>query len=85
MATEKKAKLNPGYIYGDIDNKPLGGTGFIYVSDVPLQSLGIPEVGETTSLEIPVMANAKLLLIPAVAAGLLYATAWRKKRMEEEE
>ena len=81
MAAQRKAEIN-GYIYGDIDNKPLGGTSFIYVADVNLQTLGIPEVGERTSLAIPAMVNAKLLLVPAVAGGLLYLTAWRKKRME---
>ncbi len=82
MAAQRKEEID-GYVYGDIDNKPLGGTGFIYVADVQLTSLGIPEVGEKSSLDIPVMANAKLLLIPAVAGGLLYVAAWRKKRMEE--
>jgi len=84
MATDRKAKIN-GYIYGDVDNKPLGGTGFIYVSDVPLTSLGVPEVGENLSLEVPILSNSKLLLIPAVAGGLAYLVAWRKNRMEEKE
>lgn len=82
MATAKKANLSPGYIYGDVDNKPLGGTGFIYVSDVDLETLGVPKVGES-DLSAMVTPNAKLLLIPAVAGGLLYLAAWRKKRMEE--
>jgi hypothetical protein len=82
MATAKKANLSPGYIYGDVDNKPLGGTGFIYVSDVNLETLGVPKVGES-DLSAMVTPNAKLLLIPAVAGGLLYLAAWRKKRMEE--
>lgn len=81
MATERKTKIN-GHIYGDVDNKPLGGTGFIYVSDVKLQTLGVPEVAEQTALEIPAMANAKWLLVPTAAAGLLYLLSWRKKRME---
>lgn len=84
MAAIRKAEIN-GYIYGDIDNKPLGGTGFIYVSDIPVQSLGIPEVGEKVSLDIPVLTNSKLLLIPAVIGGLAYLVAWRKNRMEEED
>jgi formate dehydrogenase iron-sulfur subunit len=83
MATARKAELNSGYIYGDVDNKPLGGTGFIYVSEVSLQTLGVPDVGEQPSLDVPVLANAKLLLVPAVAGGLLYLVAWRKQRMEE--
>lgn len=82
-ATQRKAQIN-GYVYGDVDNKPLGGTGFIYVADVTLQSLGLPEVSEQTSLDIPAMANAKLLLIPAIAGGLMYLAAWRKQRMEGE-
>ena len=81
MATQRKAKIN-GYIYGDVDNKPLGGTGFIFVSDVKVQTLGVPEVAEQTSLSIPAMTNSKLLLVPAAAAGLLYLVSWRKKRME---
>lgn len=81
MATNRKTEIN-GHIYGAVDNKPLGGTSFIYVSDVKLQTLGVPEVPESTPLEIPAMANAKLLLVPAVAGGLLYLVAWRKKRME---
>lgn len=84
MATKRRAEIN-GYIYGDVSNKPLGGTSFIYVADVQLKSLGIPEVGERVSLDIPAMANAKLLLVPAVAGGLLYLAAWRKKRMDEAE
>jgi len=83
LATQRKTQLN-GHIYGDVDNKPLGGTGFIYVADVELQSLGIPDVGEQTSLDIPVMVNSKLLLIPAAIGGLFYLAAWRKKRMEGE-
>lgn len=80
MATERKTKIN-GSIYGDVDKKPLGGTGFIYVSEVSLQTLGVPDVPEQLSLDIPIMANAKLLLVPAVAGGLLYLAAWRKKRL----
>jgi Fe-S-cluster-containing dehydrogenase component len=82
MATERKAQLSPGYIYGDVDNKPLGGTSFIYVSDVNVETLGVPKVGESDISAI-ITPNAKLLLIPAVAGGLLYLAAWRKKRMEE--
>ncbi|MFX0095103.1 MAG: 4Fe-4S dicluster domain-containing protein [Candidatus Hodarchaeota archaeon] len=83
LATQRKTQLN-GHIYGDVDNKPLGGTSFIYVADVELQSLGIPDVGEQTSLDIPMMVNSKLLLIPAAIGGLFYLAAWRKKRMEGE-
>ena len=81
MATQRAAAID-GYIYGDVDNKPLGGTGFIYVADVDLKSLGLPEVGEQLPTTIPVMANAKWLLVPAAAGSLLYLAAWRKQRME---
>lgn len=82
LATQRKNKIN-GHIYGDVDNKPLGGTGFIYVADVQLQSLGLPDVGEQLSADIPVMVNSKWLLVPAAVGGLFYLAAWRKKRMEE--
>jgi Fe-S-cluster-containing dehydrogenase component len=81
-AIQRKTQIN-GYLYGDVDNKPLGGTGFIYVADVKLQTLGIPEVSEQTSIDIPVMTNSKLLIIPAIAGSLFYLAAWRKRRMEE--
>lgn len=82
-ATQRKNTIN-GHVYGDVDNKPLGGTGFIYVANVKLQTLGLPDVSEQTSLDIPVMANSKLMLLPAIAGGLFYLVAWRKRRMEEE-
>jgi hypothetical protein len=89
LASARKTKLQQnggsGYIYGDVDNKPLGGTNFIYVADVQLQSLGLPDVGESASLTIPAMVNAKWLLVPAAAAGVLYLAAWRKMRMEGRE
>jgi formate dehydrogenase iron-sulfur subunit len=81
MATQRAEAIN-GHIYGDVDNKPLGGTGFIYVADVDLTTLGIPEVAEQLPATIPVMANAKWLLVPAAAGSLLYLAAWRKQRME---
>ena len=83
MATQRKNKIN-GYIYGDVENKPLGGTGFIYVSDVKLQTLGIPDVAESAPLTLQAMTNAKWLLVPAAAGGILYLAAWRKMRMEGE-
>jgi len=85
LATQRKTQIQPtAYIYGDVDNKPLGGTGFIYVADVDLQTLGIPNVSEQPSAEIPIMVNSKLLLIPAAIGGLFYLAAWRKQRMEGE-
>lgn len=84
LATQRAQEIN-GHIYGDVDNKPLGGTSFIYVADVPLQTLGIPEVSEQTSLTIPIMNYSKLLLVPAAVGGLAYLLSWRKRRMEEKE
>ncbi len=83
-AKERKEELN-GYIYGDVDNKPLGGTSFIYVLRAEPSVFGLPEVGEKVPSEVPVLKYSKWLLIPAAAGGLLYLVAWRKRRMEEKE
>ena len=42
-AKNRKTELN-GYIYGDVDNKPLGGTSFIYVLDAEPSVFELPEV-----------------------------------------
>jgi len=84
-AAEIKVKKGSSSIYGAIENKPLGGTHFVYVADVALTSLGIQNVPEQTSLAIPAMNYSKLLLVPAAIGGLAYAVAWRKKRMDEKE
>ncbi len=83
LATQRKAQIK-GYVYGDVDNKPLGGTGFIYVMDVKPQTLGLPDVAENISLDLSILPSAKVMLVPAVAGGLLYLAAWRKSRMEKE-
>ncbi len=83
-AKERKEELN-GNIYGDVDNKPLGGTSFIYVLRVEPSIFGLPEVGEKVPSEVPVLKYSKWLLVPAAAGGLLYLVAWRKRRMEEKE
>jgi len=81
-ATKRAQELN-GHIYGDIENKPLGGTSFIYVLDAEPSVYGLPQVGERPSAEIPLIKNSKWLLVPAAVGGLLYFIAWRKRRMEE--
>ncbi|MEM2922308.1 MAG: 4Fe-4S dicluster domain-containing protein [Candidatus Bathyarchaeia archaeon] len=80
---KKRAKDLSGYIYGDVENKPLGGTSFIYVLEDRPEAFGLPEVGEKIPLTVPVIKYSKWLVIPAVIGGLLYLVAWRKRRMEE--
>jgi formate dehydrogenase iron-sulfur subunit len=84
LAKDRKAELD-GTIYGDVDNKPLGGTSFIYVLDAEASTYGLPEVGESLPATLPVMRYSKWLLIPAAAGGLLYLAAWRNSRMKEKE
>ena len=83
-ARERKEELN-GHIYGDVDNKPLGGTSFIYVLDAEPSVFELPKVGEKLPLTVPVLKYSKWLLIPAAIGGLAYLVAWRKRRMEEKE
>jgi Fe-S-cluster-containing dehydrogenase component len=83
-AKNRKAELN-GYIYGDVDNKPLGGTSFIYVLDAEPSVFELPEVGEKQPSTIPLIKYSKWLLIPAAIGGLAYLVAWRKRRFEEKE
>jgi len=83
-AKERKEELN-GYIYGDVDNKPLGGSGFIYVLDDEPSVYGLPNVGENLSPTVPVLNLSKWLLVPAALGGLAYLVAWRKRRMKEKE
>ncbi|NWG10991.1 4Fe-4S dicluster domain-containing protein [Candidatus Bathyarchaeota archaeon] len=83
-AMERKEELN-GYVYGDIDNKPLGGTSFIYVLDTEPSAFGLPVVGEQLPTSVPVLKYSKFLLIPAAIGGLLYLISWRKRRMKEKE
>ncbi len=84
MAKDRKVELD-GHIYGDVDNKPLGGTSFIYVLDTEASVFGLPEVGERAPVTLPLIRNSKWLLIPAAAGGLLYLAAWRNSRMKEKE
>jgi len=83
-ATERAEELD-GHIYGDIENKPLGGTSFIYVLDSDPSVFDLPNVGEKPAATVPVIKYSKLLLIPAAIGGLLYLVAWRKRRMQEKE
>lgn len=83
-AKQRKEELN-GYIYGDVDNKPLGGTSFIYVLDAEPSVFDLPEVHEELPLTIPLLKHSKWLLVPAVAGGFLYLAAWRKRRFKEKE
>lgn len=83
-AKDRKAELN-GYIYGDVDNKPLGGTSFIYVLDEDPSVYGLPEVGENLPQTVPVIKYSKWLLIPAALGGLAYLVSWRRRRMMEKE
>ena len=84
LATERAQALN-GHIYGDIENKPLGGTSWIYVLDSEPSVFDLPNVGENVPVTVPTMKFSKLLLIPAAVGGLLYLVAWRKRRMQEKE
>jgi hypothetical protein len=81
---KRKEELN-GYVYGDIDNKPLGGTSFIYVLDAEPSVFGLPEVGEALPATVPVIKYSKWLLIPAALGGLAYLVSWRRRRMKEKE
>ena len=83
-ARERAEELN-GHIYGDVENKPLGGTSFIYVLDAEPSVFGLPNVGEQLPLSIPVLKQSKWLLVPAVIGGLFYLVSWRKRRMAEKE
>jgi len=84
-AKERKTELN-GYIYGDVDNKPLGGTSFIYVLKEKPSFYGLPEnVPESIAPEVSVLKNSKLLLIPAALGGLAYLATWRQRRLKEKE
>ena len=84
-AKERKVELN-GYIYGDVDNKPLGGTSFIYVLKKEPSFYGIPKnVPENIAPEVSVLKNSKLLLIPAALGGLAYLASWRQRRLKEKE
>ena len=83
-AKERKADLN-GYIYGDVDNKPLGGTSFIYVLKEKPSVYGLPDVAESIAPEVSVLKNSKLLLIPAALGGLAYLASWRQRRLKEKE
>lgn len=83
-ATARATELN-GHIYGDIENKPLGGTAFIYVLDSDPAVFGLPNVGETQPITVPVVKNSKWLLVPAALGGLFYLLSWRKRRMTEKE
>jgi formate dehydrogenase beta subunit len=81
-ARERKEELN-GYIYGDVDNKPLGGTSFIYVLDEEPSVYGLPEVSESLPSTVSVIQHSKWLLIPAAIGGLAYLVAWRNRRLKE--
>lgn len=84
-AKERKAELN-GYIYGDVDNKPLGGTSFIYVLKEKPSFYGLPkDVPESIAPEVSILKNSKLLLIPAALGGLAYLASWRQRRLNEKE
>ena len=83
-ARERKAQLN-GYIYGDVDNKPLGGTSFIYVLKEKPSVYGLPNVGKTISPATSVLKHSKWLLIPAALGGLMYLASWRQRRIKEKE
>lgn len=83
-ATQRAQELN-GHIYGDIENKPLGGTSFIYVLDDVPAAFGLPDVGEKMDPSIPAMKFSKFLLIPAALGGLFYLVAWRGRRIKEKE
>lgn len=81
----KRAEELNGHIYGDVDNKPLGGSGFIYVLDADPSVYGLPEVGEKLSPTVPVLRQSKWLLVPAVIGGLYYLLSWRNRRLAEKE
>lgn len=83
-AKRRKQELN-GYLYGDIDNKPLGGTSWIYVLNAQPSLFGLPEVGEALPTTLPVLQNSKWLLVPAALAGLFYLVSWRGRRLKEKE
>jgi len=83
-ARERKEELK-GYIYGDVDNKPLGGSAFIYVLESKPSVYGLPDVGEKLSPSVPVLKQSKWLLVPAAVGALFYLVAWRKRRMAEKE
>ncbi len=67
LLDEAKTRIyaNPGkyvpYIYGE---EEAGGTSWLYISDVPLESLRLPERVETTSY--PEMADRALSVVPFV-------------------
>lgn len=83
-AKERKAQLN-GYIYGDVDNKPLGGTSFIYVLSAQPSVFGLPKVGTTISPATSAIRYSKWLLIPAALGGIFYLASWRQRRLKEKE
>jgi len=83
-AIRRAGELN-GHIYGDVENKPLGGSGFIYVLDAEPSVYGLPDVGEKLSPTVPVFRLSKWLIIPAIVGGLLYLLSWRKRRIAEKE
>jgi hypothetical protein len=89
QAEERKAEFTDlglnGYIYGDVDNKPLGGTSFIYVLDAEPSVFELPEVGEQQPSTLPFINHSKWLLIPAAVGGLLYMVSWRRRRIKEKE
>ena len=78
----RKEELN-GHIYGDVENKPLGGTSFIYVLDAEPSVYGLPDVGEALPAIMPVLRHSKWLIIPAIIGGLFYLISWRSRRMAE--
>jgi formate dehydrogenase iron-sulfur subunit len=83
-AIERAQELT-GNIYGAVDNKPLGGSGFIYVLEAEPSVYGLPAVGEALSPTVPVLRQSKWLLVPAAIGGLFYLLSWRKRRMAEKE
>jgi hypothetical protein len=68
-----------------VDNKPLGGTSWIYVLDTEPSEFELPEVGEQQPSTLPIINHSKWLLVPAAIGGLLYMVSWRKRRIKEKE
>lgn len=68
------------HIYGE---REAGGTSVLYLSDVPFEELGFPEVG----YESPAHANEEVMhATPTVAAGMMLALTgiyWTVKRRNE--
>jgi len=79
-----KAKAEGAYVYG---RDEVGGTSWIYVSDVPFDELGFPAVGTVSyPSHSKAIWGSQIGTIVAGAAALgLYALYLRRKKMEGEQ